>query len=53
MKKKEKHVYECPLTEEVKVEQEGAICTISGQGVRLLGAGVDETEAEDNGSNIW
>ena len=53
MEANQKQLYESPETEVVKVVQEGAICTLSGYGVTLYGAGVDENDADDNGSSIW
>ena len=46
-----KEHYEAPSTRVFEVRQEGVICA-SGNDAGLLGAGVDESNADSNGS-IW
>ena len=46
-----KEFYEAPSTMVFEVRQEGVICA-SGKGAGLSGAGVDESDADSNGS-IW
>jgi hypothetical protein len=53
MEANQKQVYEAPATEVVEVVHAGAICALSGNNVTLYGAGVDENDADDNGSSIW
>ena len=53
MESNQKQLYEAPETEVVEVVHAGAICAISGYSVTLYGAGVDENDADDNGSSIW
>ncbi len=48
----QKQVYEEPSTKVFEVKMERSILTLSDNGVSLTGAGVDETDADDNGS-IW
>lgn len=48
----QKKMYEVPSTTVVEVKMERGILTLSGNGVSLSGAGVNESDADDNGS-IW
>lgn len=48
----QKEMYEVPSTKVIEVKMERGILTLSGNGVSLSGAGVNESDADDNGS-IW
>lgn len=48
----QKQVYEVPSTKVIEVKMERGILALSGNGVSLSGAGVNESDADDNGS-IW
>ncbi len=52
VKTKTKESYSSPETQVFGIQMEGGILTISGKGARLFGAGIDESDADDNGS-IW
>ena len=52
MKVIQKQVYEEPSSQVIEVKMEQGILTLSGNMVSLIGAGVDESDADDNGS-IW
>ena len=47
-----KELYFSPETQTFGMQMEGWILTISGKGAGLIGAGVDESDADSNGS-IW
>lgn len=47
-----KELYVAPETQVLKLQMEESVLTISGDGARLYGAGVDESNADNNG-NIW
>ncbi|MBR1569225.1 MAG: hypothetical protein IJ651_00650 [Bacteroidales bacterium] len=47
-----KELYFSPETQAFGMQMEGGILTISGKGAGLFGAGVDESDADSNGS-IW
>ena len=49
MKRKD---YLKPTMRVVKLRHIGMLM-VSGKSVNLRGAGVDESEADDNGTNIW
>ncbi len=48
----QKQVYEEPSSQVIEVKMERGILNLSGNLVSLIGAGVDESDADDNGS-IW
>lgn len=48
----QKQVYEEPSTKVIEVKMERGILALSGKGISLSGAGVNESDADDNGS-IW
>ncbi len=48
-----KAYYQEPQVTVFDVNLENAILALSGDGADLTGAGVDETEAENNGNLIW
>ena len=47
-----KETYSSPESQVLRVQMERGILTISGRGAGLSGAGVDESDADDNG-NVW
>ena len=54
MKKDSRKVnYEAPCLEVFSVRFEEGLLTLTGAGVSLTGAGVDESDADNNGSSIW
>ena len=44
--------YQKPTMKVVQLQHRGMLM-VSGDGVSLRGAGVDESNANDNGTNIW
>lgn len=53
VKVKKKKEYSKPDFTVIGIRVEQSLLTMSGQGVRLQGAGVDESDAEEKGTNIW
>jgi hypothetical protein len=51
-KTKRKECYSSPETEVFRIQMEGGILSISGNGASLSGSGVNESDADDNGT-IW
>ncbi len=47
-----KDYYSSPETEVFRIQMEGGILTISGNDASLSGAGVNESDADENGK-IW
>ena len=45
--------YSPPEAEEILLLTEQGLLYLSTQDTSLAGAGVDESDADDNGSNIW
>ena len=52
MKNNERLFYEEPSTKVIEVKMERGILALSGKGISLSEAGVNESDADDNGS-IW
>ncbi|MBR5735278.1 MAG: hypothetical protein IKX60_00585 [Bacteroidales bacterium] len=52
VKTKTKEPYFSPETQVFGIQMDNGILNASGKDARLLGAGVDESDADDNGS-IW
>jgi len=50
---KRKVNYEAPCVEVFSIRFEEGLLTLTGNKVRLTGAGVDESDADNNGSSIW
>jgi len=48
-----KEFYTAPLAREIVVEEEMGFLTLSGDGVDISNAWIDEDEADDYGSSIW
>jgi len=48
----ERRNYEIPTMKVVQLKHRGILMT-SGVSVSLQGAGVNESDADDNGTNIW
>lgn len=48
-----KKQYFKPEVKVLRLHLERTLLGISGDGVKLQGAGVDESNADDNGTNIW
>ena len=48
-----KHRYSSPEAEEILLQTEQGLLYLSTQDTSLSGAGVDESDADDNGSSIW
>lgn len=47
------HRYSPPEATEIVIQTEERLLTLSAQNTSLMGAGVSESEADDNGSSIW
>ena len=45
--------YSPPETQRISLYTEQNMLIISNKGTGLTGAGIDETDADDNGGNIW
>ncbi len=53
MKVKKKKRFSKPDLMVLRISMEQSILTMSGNGVSLEGAGVNESDADDNGNDIW
>ncbi len=53
MEVEKKKEYSKPNFSVFRIRGVRPLLTMSGEGVSLQGAGVDENDAEDNGTNIW
>ena len=53
MEVKKKKEYSKPDFTVFRIVMKRSLLAVSGDGVSLRGAGVDESEADDNGTNIW
>ena len=53
MKLKKKKEYSKPDLLVFRISVERPLLTMSGKGVSLKNAGVDESEADDNGTDLW
>ena len=53
MKVKKKKGFTKPHLTVLKIRTEQSLLTMSGNSVRLEGAGVCESDADDNGNNVW
>jgi hypothetical protein len=47
------HRYSPPEATEIVIQMEERLLVFSVQNTSLAGAGVNESEADDNGSSIW
>lgn len=45
--------YSPPEATEIVLQMEERLLTLSAQNTSLSGAGVSESDADENGSNIW
>lgn len=53
MKKEKRQIYSKPELEVLRINPRQYLLSMSNPDVDLTGAGVDENEAEDNGTEIW
>lgn len=53
MEVKKKKKYSKPVFTVFRNDMEQPLLVMSSDGVSLRGAGVDESAADDNGTNIW
>ena len=53
MKEKKKKEYSKPDLTVLRIRMEQSLLTMSGNGVSLQDAGVDESDADDYGDEIW
>lgn len=45
--------YSSPETSQIRLHAEHSILILSGDGTSLSGSGVDESNADNNGGNVW